>query len=122
MIRMVVAVRAQQRLNAHTKIAGSFPWIDASLHEPGRRGMTKRVRGHASREFRQLHRVFETGLYRPNTLAVEFNEMSSDQVQSLPAPHVCEQPLRQGNRRLPFIRLRFSLGEPIEYAAIQIYI
>ena len=48
--------------------------------------------------------------------------MLSDQVQSLPSPHVCEQPLRQGNRRLPFIRLRFSLGEPIEYAALQIHI
>src|SRR5207253_6919626 len=55
-IRMVVAIRAQQRLNAHAEITGSFPWIDAGLHEPGRRSVAERVRRNFSGEPRSEER------------------------------------------------------------------
>src|ERR1035438_10548196 len=54
-IRMVVTIRPQQRLDTHSEIAGSLPRVDAGLHQPGRGRVTQSVRRNFSRKFGQYH-------------------------------------------------------------------
>ena len=55
-----------------------------------------------------------------NRLAVEFNEMASDQAKALPAPHVCQQARRYRRWWLTLVRGALSLGETIENPLVKI--
>jgi hypothetical protein len=41
---LVVTIYAIEHLDRHAQKAGGFPLVDASLHQPGRRGVSQRVR------------------------------------------------------------------------------
>jgi hypothetical protein len=44
MLGMMVSVHAIEHLDRHSEKAGRFPFVDAGLHEPGRRGVPQGVR------------------------------------------------------------------------------
>src|SRR5215207_2585996 len=73
MVRMVLGVGAFQRLKAHAQEAGRLPLVDATLHEPGRGGVTERVRRDAHKAGATAGRV-EGRLDVLDRLAVAVND------------------------------------------------
>ena len=61
MVGMVMAVDAVEHLDAHAEEAGSFPLVDARLHEPGRSRVPQRVWVYLALQFCEPHGGFECG-------------------------------------------------------------
>jgi hypothetical protein len=62
MFGMVMTINAIQHLDRHAEKARRFPFVDAVLHQPGRRGVPQRVRTDPSSHLGQAQRGLERGL------------------------------------------------------------
>ena len=116
-IWMVVSVVLFERLDAHAEEAGDLPQIDASLHEPSRGGVPKRVRCYAGQA-----KLFGCPLEgEPNSLdwlAPDFHRIAS--AQPTPAPHMCKQARRYPHRWPALFCFRSAGGTAIEHAVIEV--
>lgn len=70
-VRVMVAIGVEENFKQHSQITSCLPWICTSLHQPGRRGVSQRMRGYSGPKPYEpngtLERRFDRG-YRPSVV------------------------------------------------------
>ena len=108
-IRMMMAICIEQDLERHSQIACRLPRIRPPLHQPGRRGMSQRVRREPVLKLGEPHRAFERRLHGCHRLAIELDEVFRFRCNPMPASKMSEQTRRNRYRRLPLVGPRAPL-------------
>src|SRR5262245_2914902 len=100
MFGMMMTVNAVEHLDRHTEKTGRLPFVDAVLHQPGRRGVAQGMRTDASAHLGQAQRGLERSLHRLYRPPVPFHEILADEAFRDPAAPMGEAAGRQRHRRL----------------------
>src|SRR5712691_3561015 len=117
---MMMTVHAVNHLDGHSEKSGSFPIVDASLHQPSRCGVSQRMRRDVAFKLRQSRGGLECGLHRLDGLAIPLDEIVTRDSLVSPTAKVREQAGRDRNRWLALVRFALPLGEPIENASLKV--
>ena len=115
-----MAVCIEQDLERHSQIACRLPRIRSTLHQPGRRGVSQRVRRDTFLKSGEPHRALERRLHGCHRLVVELDEVFRIRCNPMPASKMSEQTRRNRYRRLPLVGPRAPLLAAVIDAAIQI--
>src|SRR5579862_2546200 len=122
MIGMMMAINAVEHLNTHAEKSRCFPFVDAGLHEPRRRGVPQRVRSYPALESCQLNRAVECRLYRFDGFSAPLHKVRTRDAFLPPSTQMCEKSRRDRNRRLPLVGFAVSFRQAIINAAFEIHI
>lgn len=116
-IASMVAIGVEENFKRHSEITSCLPWICTSLYQPGRRGVSQRMRGYSGTKPCEpngtLERRFDRG-YRPSVVLDEMLRLD----QSGPAPQVSKQAEGNRDRRLPLVGFRTALNQTVVAAAL----
>src|SRR5262249_14400341 len=115
---MVMTIPAHQRLDRHSKEAGSLPRIRASLHQPRRRLVSHHMRRNINAQSRICGHCTKCLLDRRHRLTKPFNGELLP--AAFPAPQMAVQFWRKGDWRFSLFGLSLALRPAIEHAASDI--
>ena len=86
----MMAVGVQQDLSRHSQQPGSLPGRHATLHQPGRGCVPKRVGRYSAAELGQRDAAAKPLLDGSDRFAIELDKRGRDQLFSYPPAHVSQ--------------------------------